>query len=116
MHSLICQLYGQTLKSLRGERSRDHVARRGEISPDTWRRWELGQCLPQPIQESKILHGLECLPLGFELAFLATARERLEQYKRERLHRTAEARPEHADLATSFAKAMTLQQATLESG
>ena len=37
MHSLICQLYGQTLDSLRGERSRHEIAARGEIPLSTWR-------------------------------------------------------------------------------
>ena len=35
MRTLLCQLYGQTLQSLRGERSRAQVAERGEISPST---------------------------------------------------------------------------------
>ena len=80
----------------------------------TWRSWEVGERLPRPSHESRIIIGLDCSPLRFELVFLAIARVRLEQHKRERLQLAAQSQDQHAARAVKFEKTMALQQATLE--
>ena len=114
MYTLLAQLYGQTIRFLRGDRTVRLVSEKGDISTVTWRRWEKGQQLPQRSQVPKLIQGLGCTRQQFEMVFLAQARTELGQRRTQQLRLTAFLIPDFADVATGFEESMTLQQNTLE--
>lgn len=59
-------ILAETMIELRGARSASRCAYDADITPASWRGWELGRNSPQPFQFPKILKGLGCTSEEFD--------------------------------------------------